>query len=212
MEREQLNKYIVLLDAGHGGVDKNGEPVTAGKRFRHPGRPIIIEGLYNRAIQTKVASFLGLFGVKTILIPNQQADMPLWQRTKLINSITNNADNLGYKTLLVSLHFNAGGGTGYEIFTHKGHSVSDLCASVFYEVYAEKFPNLKARKDMSDGDPDKEENFSLLRNTVCPALLVEHCFMDNPRDAAIMQDPKGLKAFAGADAEAIFTILERGIL
>ena len=36
----------------------------------------------------------------------------------------------------------------------------------------------KIRKDSSDGDPDYESNFYVLKNTNMPAVLTENFFMD----------------------------------
>ena len=42
------------------------------------------------------------------------------------------------------------------------------------------------RKDMEDGDPDKEANFYILRKTDCPAILAENLFMDNEKDCRLL--------------------------
>ena len=36
--------------------------------------------------------------------------------------------------------------------------------------------------DLTDGDPDIEASFYLLRHTSCPAVLTENLFMDNQDD------------------------------
>ena len=48
-----------------------------------------------------------------------------------------------------------------------------------YEEFAKEFPTLKARTDYSDGDPDKESAFYILKHTMMPAILTENFFMDN---------------------------------
>jgi len=39
-------------------------------------------------------------------------------------------------------------------------------------------PELRLRKDSSDGDLDKEAHFYVLKNTKMPAVLIECAFMD----------------------------------
>ena len=42
-----------------------------------------------------------------------------------------------------------------------------------------------------DGDPDWEENFYILRHSLCPAVLVEQFFMDNKKDLAYLISDEG---------------------
>ena len=54
---------------------------------------------------------------------------------------------------------------GFEIYTTKGQTRSDLFATVIFEQLQEDFPTAdgyKHRTDSSDGDPDKEANFTVL--------------------------------------------------
>lgn len=43
-------------------------------------------------------------------------------------------------------------------------------------------PTKRLRLDLTDGDPDIEASFYLLRHTSCPAVLTENLFMDNQDD------------------------------
>jgi N-acetylmuramoyl-L-alanine amidase len=40
------------------------------------------------------------------------------------------------------------------------------------------------RRDLSDGDSDKESNFYILAKTRCPAVLLENFFYDNRSECA----------------------------
>ena len=42
-----------------------------------------------------------------------------------------------------------------------------------------------------DGDPDWEENFYILRHSLCPAVLVEQFFMDNKKALAYLNSDEG---------------------
>lgn len=47
------------------------------------------------------------------------------------------------------------------------------------------------RKDMSDGDPDYEENYTIIYKTACPAILTENLFMDNKTDVKFLMSEEG---------------------
>ena len=83
------------------------------------------------------------------------------------------------KCFYLSIHANAGGGIGSEIFTSPGHTKSDRIATIFGQEYQKTFPNRKLRTDFSDSDLDKEGRFYVLTNTKMPAILTENFFMDN---------------------------------
>ena len=49
---------------------------------------------------------------------------------------------------------------------------------------------MKLRYDLSDKDKDKESNFKVIRETNCPAVLIECGFFDNEKDFKNLKDPK----------------------
>jgi N-acetylmuramoyl-L-alanine amidase len=65
---------------------------------------------------------------------------------------------------------------------------------MLYEEAEKNFEGQKIRKDYQDGDEDWEENFYLLKNTKCPAVLTENFFMDNKEDLAYLQSSEGREA------------------
>ncbi|KOS08164.1 cell wall hydrolase [Flavobacterium akiainvivens] len=164
---------IVLLDNGHGGLI-NGVYQTPGKRS-----PIwadgsqLFEGEFNRAIVNGIIEQLTVLKIPYVNIAPEYTDITLEERVKRANSY------YGSPCFYVSVHSNAGGGTGSEIFTTPGQTKSDSIATVFAGVYKEVFPERKFRADLSDGDPDKEANFYVIKNTKMPAILTENFFMDN---------------------------------
>ena len=50
-------------------------------------------------------------------------------------------------------------------------------------------PGHKLRKDYSDGDPDWESDFFILKNTLCAAVLTENLFHDNSDDCLFLWSP-----------------------
>ena len=59
-------------------------------------------------------------------------------------------------------------------------------------------PDTPARADYDDGDPDKEENFYVLRFTSMPAVLAEFEFITNDERAAFLADPANQALLARA--------------
>lgn len=178
----------ILIDLGHGGIDSNGEYTTApAKMYEFPDGQVVYEGVINRQIGEKVIWLLEgyrNFNTVSIVNPADPRDMPLGERVKIANSF--DAD----KTIFISIHCNAGKGTGFEIFTTRGVTQSDYLAedvaNAVEHLYEESKLNL--RYDFSDGDKDKEADFYVLRRTKCPAVLLECGFFDNKKDVEFLLD------------------------
>jgi len=167
---------IVLLDNGHGGLI-NGEYQTSGKRS-----PIwsdgsqLFEGEFNRAIVNRIIEKLTILGIPYINVVPELKDISLSTRIKRANNIEE--DNVFY----LSVHSNAGGGHGFEIFTSPGETKSDKIATIFGQEFKKEFPTKRLRDDYSDGDLDKEANFTVIKKTRMPAVLTENFFMDNEEE------------------------------
>ena len=66
-----------------------------------------------------------------------------------------------------------------------------------------QLPGHNIRKDYTDGDPDIEKNFYILRHTRCPAVLTENLFMDNRDDVAFLESAEGSQAIVNLHVEGI---------
>ena len=55
-----------------------------------------------------------------------------------------------------------------------------------YSAFEEEFKDRKIRRDLSDGDPDWEEDFYIIKKTSCPAVLLENFFYDNKEECQWM--------------------------
>lgn len=163
---------IVLLDNGHGGLI-NGQYTTQGKRKDWGNNGIIYEGEFNRAIVSGIIEQLTLLKIPYVNLAPEYRDVRLETRVRRANKYPAN------KSFYLSVHSNAGGGHGSEIFTSPGNTKSDAIATIFGETYQNKFPNRRLRTDFSDGDLDKERRFYVLTKTKMPAILTESFFMDN---------------------------------
>lgn len=192
----------IILDPGHGGLTASGVYTTApGKMFKFKDGTIAYEGVLNRQIASMVSKFLkgnGAFNVVSTVACEDPTDVSLTDRVKVANKFKSS------ETIYISIHCNAGGGTGFEIFTTKGSTRSDLLAEYIatnVESYYKQL-GLKTRYDLSDGDKDKEEDFYVIRKTNCPAVLLECGFFDNEKDFALLsnkafQEQLGYKIYLG---------------
>lgn len=163
---------IVLLDNGHGGLI-NGKYQTSGKQKDWGDAGIIYEGEFNRAIVAGIVEQLTLLKIPYVNIAPEYRDVTLQTRVNRANKYPVS------DSFYLSIHSNAGGGHGSEIFTSPGNTKSDSIATIFGEEFQSKFPDRRLRTDFSDGDLDKEERFFVLTNTKMPAILTESFFMDN---------------------------------
>lgn len=199
-----LSKYIWILDNGHGGV-VGGHYLTEGKRS-----PVwsdgsqLFEGEFNRAVVARITEGLTALNVGYMLLAPEQEDISLTARISRAESFYAHSP---LPCILISVHANAGSGNGYEIFTSKGQTKSDEYAEIFLQTYAHVFPGYKMRKDITDGDLDKEANFAILHKTSMPALLTENFFMDNQMECRnILMTKEGRNCIADAHINAIIRI------
>jgi len=193
-------RRLWLLDPGH-GID------TAGKRspLWDDGRQLE-EWEFNRAIVRRILALCRAGDVAAVDIVHDEVDVPLGERVQRAHTI---ADASNLPCVYLSIHANAGGGTGWEVWTSRGQTGSDALASVFARHATAYMPDMVVRCDYSDGDPDKESSFYVLRRTRMDALLVELAFMDrlDPDCRALMSEA-GRDHFAAMTYNAIAEIEE----
>ena len=177
----------VLIDCGH-GID------TPGKRSPDGA---FLEYLWNRQVGDLALTGLRARGFDADLVVTETNDISLRARAMRVNRVCDRegTDNV----ILVSIHANAAGNgktwmnaTGFECHTSPGKTRSDLLAECFYDVFSKVFPEKRMRKDLSDGDSDKESSFYILTKTKCPAVLLENFFYDNREECAglLLEDTK----------------------
>lgn len=189
----------ILIDNGHG---EN----TAGKRSPD-GR--LREYRYCREIAAEVVRQLKAQGYDAEQIVTENADISLGERCNRVNAW---CDRLGSKNVcLVSIHNNAAGSgaawmtaRGWEAWTSKGQTQGDKLADCLYDAAQKYLPaGTKIRTDMSDGDRDKESNFTILYRSKCPACLTENLFQDNREDVDFLLSERGRAAIVRLHVEGI---------
>jgi N-acetylmuramoyl-L-alanine amidase len=176
-----MKPLMILLDAGHGGII-GGKYVTApSKQFHHQDGSWAYEGVINRQIKNILVVLLEQEGITYRDIAPDETDTKLEVRTAYANRIMAQLGN-EYNFLYVSIHSNAGGGSGFEVWTSPGQTLSDRYAEIWVQELKKEFPEFPFRADKTDGDLDKESKFWVLVHTAMPAVLGELLFFDNFND------------------------------
>ncbi len=103
--------------------------------------------------------------------------------------------NAAKADLFVSVHVNAGGGTGVEVHALASGGKAEACARKVlpYLVDAGNWANRGV----------KFSNFQVLRETVMPAILTENGFIDTKEDAEKLKNSSMIEAIADAHVRGI---------
>lgn len=184
---------IVIIDNGH-GVDTKGKCSPVWKDGSK-----LWEYEFNRDIAARIAYRCKCNGIPFKMLVTEMHDISLAERVRRANAIYESDKD----AFLVSIHANAGGGTGWEVWTSVGYTKSDVYATIFFEEAMKAFPGWKMRRDMTDGDADKETQFYILKNSKCPAVLTENFFMDTERDCRFILSETGRESIATMHFKAI---------
>jgi N-acetylmuramoyl-L-alanine amidase len=148
-----------------------------------------MEGVNNRDIARRLIIALESEDIKCIDIVASTLDVSL--KTRVIR-----ANNLAKAKpcVYISIHSDAAGdgvnwhpASGMSVYTSVGQTKSDEFAQLVIDELQENFKDsVKWRTDNSDKDEDKEEDFYVLKNTNCPAILCEFGFHTNKEEATKM--------------------------
>ncbi|NME85353.1 N-acetylmuramoyl-L-alanine amidase [Bacteroides eggerthii] len=188
----------VLIDNGHGSN-------TPGK-CSPDGR--LREYAYTREIAERLVMELRKNGIDAERIVKEEIDVPLAERCRRVNEYK------ASEAILVSIHCNAAGNgsdwmsaRGWEAWTSVGKTKADKLATCLYEDAEHCLSGMNMRKDMADGDPDKESQFYILRHTNCPAVLTENLFQDNREDVEFLLSERGKRAIVSLHVWGIMKYL-----
>ena len=198
-----MSKMKILIDNGHGNN-------TPGKRSPD-GR--LLEWQYAREIAKDVVSRLRNAGYDAELLVTENYDVPLLERVHRANV---KCQSLGKENVIVvSVHCNAAGNgkewlkaTGWEIWTSEGMTDSDRLAEWMLRMAELNFPDKIRVWRQEQYQRDKEKNFTILKSTLCPAVLTENFFMDNQDDVAFLLSEEGKKAIVNCHVLGIINYIE----
>lgn len=170
----------ILLVAGHGGM-VNGKYVTPGKRSPvWPDGRQYFEGVGNREIVCKLHNLCVANGIDSVVLVPENEDISLGERVRRADAIyTKRKDSI-----LVEIHSNAFSdpkANGFCVFTSKGYTKSDEHAKVITDAWVKNMLDVRNRGL-------QEENFYCIKNTKCPAILIETMFHTNEYECKILLD------------------------
>lgn len=168
----------IFIDPGHGGSD----PGSMGN------------GLQEKNLTLQIATTL-----RDILLNEYEGVSILLSRTSdqtvSLNERTNAANNWGADYYL-SIHINAGGGTGFESYIDPGvGSPTTTYQDIIHDeiVMVVDFANRGK----------KTANFHVLRETRMPAMLTENGFIDNTNDTSKLKSTSYLSTIARGHANGL---------
>ena len=184
-----MSKFTYIIDPGQGGMI-NKVYQTAGKRSpKFDDGSVLYEGVNNRDIARRLIIAMEAEDIKCIDIVASEQDVSLPIRVDRANKLSKTKP-----CVYLSIHSDAAGdgktwhpASGISAYTSIGQTKSDEFAQLIIDELQENFGNeVKWRTDNTDKDEDKEENFYVLKNTVCPSVLLELGFHTNKEEATKM--------------------------
>ena len=187
---------IIVLDPGHGGKDGGASANGAN------------ESELNMKVALYCKQYLEQYPNVTVYLtrPDNNTYRGLEERAAI-------AANYG-ADLVVSIHFNAGGSRGAEVFVSRleEYALTDLAQNIVNNLSGLGIANRGVKTRTSENGTywiDKirlADYYSLIRNPAyyeIPSCIVEHCYIDSADYAAFANSDAKLKALGEADAKAI---------
>ncbi len=162
----------IFIDPGHGGKD----PGAVGNGLKEKDLTL--------KITKKIQSLLGEY---------QNISVKLSRTTDVYLSLSERADlaNKWGADYFISVHINAGGGTGFESYIYNG-SVSSATIANQNVMHQEIMKAIGGVKDRGK----KRANYAVLRETKMPAILTENLFIDHSTDASKLKSDSFLSQIA----------------
>lgn len=172
----------VYLDPGHGGSDAGATG----------------NGLQEKALTLDIA-----LQTRDILLASYPVQVRMSRTTDVTRSLASRTDdaNAWGATIFVSIHINAGGGTGFESYRYPGTGTA-----LHSPMHSRVLAGMRTVASITDRGM-KTANFHVLRETVMPAVLTENLFIDRAADASLLADPAFITATARGHAQGIAAYL-----
>jgi len=194
---------IVCIDAGHGGTDGGADA----------------NGYVEKTLALKIARYMNEFLTAD---PNYTPKMTRSTDTYVsVNdraAICNNAS----ADLFISIHFNAGGGTGFEVYPHvpkesyhsESHSFAEKVVSNMKDITTMRGLNgvrfaylVNGVRSFAEANDTNSKGYStyygVVRQAKCPAVLIETAFIDTAADIAKFSTDAKLKIAAARYYRAV---------
>lgn len=175
----------VFLGVGHGGKD----PGAIGNGFE--------EADLNLSIALACQAELIRHGVTVGMSRTKDENDDLNEEIRECNAFD--------PDLAVDIHNNAGGGDGAEAYYHHGGGTGKTLAENILAEIVKIGQNSRGAKIKKNANGD--DYFGFIRQTVCPAVIVECAFVDNAKDIQIIDTAAEQKKMGVAVAKGILKTL-----
>ena len=198
---------VVVLDPGHGGSD--------------PGA--VGNGLYEKNLTLQIAKYCKAeleqySGIEVYM--TRETDKDVAGSSATATQELQSRVDVGKKygaDLLISIHINAGGGTGFEIYyptnnynATVGTEGKAAASQIEKELKAlgltDRGIKIKYADSYKYADGSRADYYGITRMSKIagfPGLIVEHAFIDRASDAAFLKSEANLKKLGVADATGI---------
>ena len=175
----------VFISAGHGGSD--------------PGA--VANGVKEKDLNLSIAKAcrdeLVRHGVEVKMSRTKDENDPLSEEIRECNAFS--------PDLAVSIHNNAGGGDGAEVFhSHLGGKGKTFAENILSEIVkvGQNSRGTKIRKNSQGKD-----YYGFIRETACPAVIVECAFVDNATDLKFLATESDRQKVGQAIAKGVLKTL-----
>lgn len=167
----------ILIIKGHGGSDVG---AVSGN---------LIEKTMNSITATAMYNYLKSQGFTAITLDNENTDVD--QEVILANS--------GSYDIVISVHYNAGGGDGFECYYHSSNSkAKELCLAIETQI--------KAIGQNSRG-VKLGDNYKIIRKVTPMSIILEGGFIDNATDRQLFDTQSGQEKLGIAYARGVMQYL-----
>jgi len=157
--------FKVCIDPGHNEIGAD-----TGARSKN-----LVEEILTILIAKKIKKGLEAQGNFTVIM-TREGQTVNGPATTLLDSLRTRCRiaNEAGADLFVSVHINAGGGTGSEVLIYSAGGKAEACAKIMAPLIADagSWPNRGV----------KTQNVHVLRETTMPAILTENGFIDSDKD------------------------------
>lgn len=172
----------IFIDPGHGGSD--------------PGA--VGNGLQGKDLTLKIAK-----KIQALLKVYKNVSVKLSRTGDTYPTLTQRAvdANKWGADFFLSIHINAGGGTGYEDYRYSQVSASSNTGKIQSNIHDAIMKAIKPYGCATRGK--KAANLAVLRQTNMPAVLTESLFIDRPADAKLLKNEAFLDEIAQGHVDGL---------
>lgn len=192
-----LERKIVVIDAGHGGVDGGATSCTG-----------VLESRFNLEIALRLNDLMHLLGMDTVMIREtdcsvytsgetiaQKKVSDLKERVRIVNSTKN--------AVLISIHqnhFSVEKYNGTQVFYAQTGESKALAQVLQNNIKNSVNPNSNRQIKKADG-------IYLMQHINCPGILIECGFLSNPQEEYLLRTPQYQQKLCSVIASTVSSYL-----